>query len=254
MNLTHQQLQSFLDPFYRTYTCRDGRSFYVVSVSHVTDAERALKVLGVWDDLVAAGIPCGDPYLPIRDWPNGIESTIRAHPVVEPWTSRISSRMAEAFLTKDSTEWERLFGEAGAPGAAHRTTQEWLNFSHPREPGLLVEVSDPNYGRMVQPGPIAWPDHGGHRSARRRPRGEADMLVAERKPEAGLARRGADHRQTVGQGRPRAAPGRAHRIAEFCYTAREQYRRIDLCEGGGRVTRGELDASGERECRFPSAS
>jgi crotonobetainyl-CoA:carnitine CoA-transferase CaiB-like acyl-CoA transferase len=156
MNLTHRQLQSFLDPFYRTYTCRDGRPFYVVSVSHVTHAERALKVLGVWDDLVAAGIPRGDPYLPIRDWPNGIESTIRAHPVVEPWTSRISSRMAEAFLTRDSTEWERLFGEAGAPGAAHRTTQEWLNFFHPREAGLLVELSDPNYGRMIQPGPIAW--------------------------------------------------------------------------------------------------
>lgn len=156
MNLTHQQLQKFLDPFYRTYMCRDGRPFYVVSVSHVTHAERALKVLGVWDDLVAAGLPCGDPYVPLRDWPDGIESTIRAYPVVEPWASRISAKMAAAFLTKDSAEWERLFGEAGAPGAAHRTTQEWLNSRHPRMAGLLVEVNDPNYGCMIQPGPVAW--------------------------------------------------------------------------------------------------
>jgi crotonobetainyl-CoA:carnitine CoA-transferase CaiB-like acyl-CoA transferase len=156
MNLTHRELQSFLDPFYRTYMCRDGRPFYVVSVSHVAHAERALKILGIWDELVAAGIPRGDPYRPIRDWPGGIESTIKAYPVTEPWASRISGRMAEAFITKDSNEWERLFGEAGAPGAAHRTTLEWLRSAHPREAGLLIDVADPEYGRMVQPGPMAW--------------------------------------------------------------------------------------------------
>jgi crotonobetainyl-CoA:carnitine CoA-transferase CaiB-like acyl-CoA transferase len=156
MNLTHRELQSFLDPFYRTYMCRDGRPFYVVSVSHVAHAERALKILGIWEELVAAGIPRGDPYRPIRDWPGDVDSTIKAHPVTEPWASRISGRMAEAFLTKNSDEWERLFGEAGAPGAAHRTTLEWLRSAHPREAGLLIDVADPEYGCMVQPGPIAW--------------------------------------------------------------------------------------------------
>jgi len=156
MNLTHAELQSFLDPFYRTYWCRDGRPFYVVSVSHVTHAERALKVLGIFDELVAAGIPRGDPYRPIRDWPNGVDCTIRAHPITEPWAQRISERMAQAFLTKDSTEWERLFGEAGAPAAAHRTTLEWLQSAHPRAAGLLLDIDDPEFGRMVQPGPVAW--------------------------------------------------------------------------------------------------
>lgn len=156
MNLSHRELQSFLDPFYRTYLCRDGRPFYVVSVSHVAHAERALKVLGVWEALVAEGLPRCDPYLPVRDWPDGVDSTIKAHPVTEPWASRISGRMAEAFLTKDSAEWERLFGEAGAPGASHRSTSEWLHSVHPREAGLLVDLVDPEYGRMVQPGPLAW--------------------------------------------------------------------------------------------------
>jgi crotonobetainyl-CoA:carnitine CoA-transferase CaiB-like acyl-CoA transferase len=156
MNLSHRALQSFLDPFYRTYQCRDGRPFYVVSVSHVTHAERALKVLGIWDELVAEGLPRGDPYLPIRDWPDGIDSTIKAYPVTEPWASLISSRMADAFLSRDSTEWERMFGEAGAPGAAHRSTAEWLRSAHPHQAGLLIEVDDSEYGRMMQPGPIAW--------------------------------------------------------------------------------------------------
>ena len=156
LNLTYGELQGLLDPFYRTYTCRDGRPFYVVSVSHVAHAERALKVLGIWDELVAAGIPCGDPYRPIHDWPGGTGTTIKAHPVTEPWATRISALMAQAFLTKDSEDWERLFGKAGAPGASHRTTQEWLHSTHPHEAKLLIPVADPEYGNMIQPGPIAW--------------------------------------------------------------------------------------------------
>jgi crotonobetainyl-CoA:carnitine CoA-transferase CaiB-like acyl-CoA transferase len=64
--------------------------------------------------------------------------------------------MAQAFLTKDSTEWELLFGEAGAPAAAHRTTLEWLQSAHPRAAGLLLDVEDPEFGPMIQPGPVAW--------------------------------------------------------------------------------------------------
>src|SRR5580704_9877182 len=127
MNLTYAELQEFLDPFYRTYLCRDHRPFYVVSGSHATHAERALKVLGIWDEMVASGVPVVDPYRSMREWPSGIDCTLKAYPITEPWAARLTRRMAEVFRTKDSAEWERLFGEAGAPGAAHRTTQEWLH-------------------------------------------------------------------------------------------------------------------------------
>jgi crotonobetainyl-CoA:carnitine CoA-transferase CaiB-like acyl-CoA transferase len=156
MNLTYDELQEFLDPFYRSYLCKDGRPFYVVSGSHATHAERALKVLGIWEEMVASGVPVVDPYRPTREWPSGIDCTLRAYPVTEPWATRLTRRMAEIFRTKDSAEWERLFGEAGAPAAAHKTTQEWLHSAHPREAGLIVEVQDRRYGKMLQPGPIAW--------------------------------------------------------------------------------------------------
>lgn len=156
MNLTHEELQKFLDPFYRTYFCKDGRPFYVVSGSHATHAERALKVLGIWDEMLARGIPLVDPYRSTREWPPGTDCTLRAYPITEPWASRLTERMAEVFRTKDSGEWERLFGEAGAPAAAHRTTREWLHSAHPREAGLLIDVEDERYGKMIQPGPIAW--------------------------------------------------------------------------------------------------
>lgn len=156
MTLTYDELQEFLDPFYRTYLCKDERPFYVVSGSHATHAERALKVLGIWDEMVASGVPLVDPYRSTRDWPSGIDCTLKAYPITEPWARRLTLRMAEVFRTKDSAEWERLFGEAGAPAAAHRTTQEWLHSLHPKEAGLIVEVQDQRYGKMLQPGPIAW--------------------------------------------------------------------------------------------------
>ncbi len=159
MDLSYDQLQPLLDPFYRTYLCKDGRPIYLVSVSHVAHAKRALQVLGLWDEMVAAGLPQVDPYRPIATWPGGIDCTIRAHPITEPWASRLSRRMAEAFLTRDSTEWEQLLGEAGAPAAAHRTTREWLHSAHPRQAGLIVEVEDARYGRMLQPAPVAWLAH-----------------------------------------------------------------------------------------------
>lgn len=34
-----------------------------------------------------------------------------------------------------------------------RTSAEWLREPHARQGGLAVEVDDPRYGRMVQPGP-----------------------------------------------------------------------------------------------------
>ncbi|MGP8096044.1 MAG: CoA transferase [Steroidobacteraceae bacterium] len=156
MNLAYEQLQTLLDPFYKSYPCRDGRRIYVVCSSHATHPERALKLLGLWDEMVRAGLPCFDPYLPQSAWPAGANCTLRALPLSREWADRLADRMAEVLLTRDSFEWERLFGEAGIPAAAHRTTQEWIHSDHANRSGLIIEVHDPRYGQMRQPGPVAW--------------------------------------------------------------------------------------------------
>ena len=46
-----------------------------------------------------------------------------------------------------------------------------------------------------------------------------------------MPRRGPDHRQAVGQRRPRAAPGVADLLAEFDDAARQRLHRVDLGEG-----------------------
>ncbi|TDO98802.1 CoA transferase [Marinomonas balearica] len=155
MDLSYDELQEYLDPFFRTYTCADGRMFYCVCPSHRNHAKRALKVLGIYDELVAEGLPdVKDLHAPISEWDG--ETSIGVYPLPKKWADIISKKMKKAFLQKTSEEWGVIFGEGQIPGAPHRTTQEWVNSEYSKESGLFVEVEDKEFGKMMQPGPIVW--------------------------------------------------------------------------------------------------
>ena len=155
LDVSYQNLQEYLDPFYRTYECSDGRFFYCVCPSHRNHATRALKVLGVYDELIEMGLPeVDDLHLPVSQWSG--ETSIGAYPLPKKWADIISEKMKRAFLTKTSTQWGRIFGLEKIPGAPHRTTQEWIHSAHSKISGLSVEVQTQEHGTMLQPGPIAW--------------------------------------------------------------------------------------------------
>ncbi|OEE65251.1 carnitine dehydratase [Enterovibrio norvegicus] len=155
MNVSYDDLQEFLDPFFRTYECLDGRFFYVVCPSHRNHAKRCLTLLGIFDELLEEGLPeVDDLYVPIAEWSG--ETSIGVYPLPSNWAGKIAEKMKAVFLTKTSEEWGRLFGENGIPGAPHRTTQEWVNSEHCDQSGLIVTVDDPIYGEMKQPGPLVW--------------------------------------------------------------------------------------------------
>ncbi|RBQ14935.1 CoA transferase [Spongiactinospora rosea] len=156
MDLTYERLQELLDPFYRSYPCQDGRLFYHCCPAHRTHAIRSLKVLGLWETVRAEGIPTFDPYLSTDHWPEDADCTLLAYPLSEHWTQRLSKLIAEAFLRHPAEEWERRFDAAGIPGAAHRSTLEWLRSEHPRAAGLLATVDDPVHGELTVPGPVVW--------------------------------------------------------------------------------------------------
>jgi crotonobetainyl-CoA:carnitine CoA-transferase CaiB-like acyl-CoA transferase len=186
MDMSYDDLQEFLDPFYRSYDCADGRKFYAVCSSHVAHPVRALKVLGLWDEMQAAGIPRVNPYLPMRDWPEGVDCTLAAYPLSRAWADRVSTRMKEAFLEKGAFEWEQIWGEARVPGAAHRTTREWLASDHALASGLVLEVDDPVLGPMRQMGNVAWLASDAERVVDKRPapRPDADRDAILRELEA----------------------------------------------------------------------
>ncbi|SFT39664.1 dimethylsulfoniopropionate cleavage enzyme DddD [Pseudovibrio denitrificans] len=155
MDLSYEDLQEYLDPFYRTYECADGRYFYAVCPSHRNHARRCLQALGIYEELLAEGLPeVNDLHLPIKEWDG--ETSIGVYPLPKKWADIISAKMKKVFLTKTSEEWGVIFGEGQIPGAPHRTTQEWVNSEHTNTSGLIVEVNDPEYGMMKQPGPIVW--------------------------------------------------------------------------------------------------
>lgn len=154
MDAEYADLQELLDPFYRNYQCADGRQVYVVSASHNRHPERVLRILGLWDQLQAEGLPNHDAYLDVADWPD--DCSLSSYPLSQSWADRVSGLMKEAFLSKTSFEWERIFGEGAAPAAAQRTTKEWLASDHAQASGLILKVLDPDHGPMLQLGNLAW--------------------------------------------------------------------------------------------------
>lgn len=160
MNLGYEELQELLDPFYRSYKCKDGRMFYVVCPSHNYHAKRCLMALGLYEEMLAEGLPEeADTYLPISEWKVG--ASLGVYPLPKFWADKLAARMKEVFATRTVKEWERIFGRGKFPGAPHRWLQEWMHDDHAEAAGLMIEVDDPEYGLMIQPGPMLWFEESG---------------------------------------------------------------------------------------------
>ncbi|MGB0668835.1 MAG: CoA transferase [Porticoccaceae bacterium] len=154
-DLSYEELQEYLDPFYRTYECADGRLFYIVCPSHRNHARRCLEVLGLYQEVMAEGMPeVTDLHLPVSEWEG--ETSLGVYPLPKHWAEIIAAKIKLVMRTKTSSEWAVIFGEGQIPGAPHRTTREWVNSQHCNDAGLIVEVNDPEYGVMKQPGPVSW--------------------------------------------------------------------------------------------------
>ncbi|MCP3705656.1 CoA transferase [Paraburkholderia sp. CNPSo 3274] len=76
MDLSYDDLQEYLDPFYRTYECADGRKFYAVCPSHRSHAKRCLQAMGLYDEFVETGLPTvSDPYRSVAEWEGVVDSS-----------------------------------------------------------------------------------------------------------------------------------------------------------------------------------
>ena len=169
MDISFDELQDLLDPFYRSYRCKDGRMFYVVCPSHKNHAKRCLQTLGIYDALIAEGLTEEeDTYLPASEWKSDV--SLGVYPLPKAWADRIAARMKEVFLTRTAKEWERIFGKGRFPGAPQRWLQEWISDDHAETAGLMIEVEDPVFGTMIQPGPMVWMEESGEAALSPAPR------------------------------------------------------------------------------------
>ena len=172
--LSYDEVQELIDPMYRNYMCADGRPFYNEAVGNVSHPVKALKALGVWDDLVAQGLPLGNPYQRSAMWPDNQDCTLTGYPLSKKWADKVAARLKEVFLTKTSGEWEQLYRDLDLPGAAQQTLKEWLSDEHAWASGLLVSVNDPVWGKMTQPGSMVWLKNSAEVASIKRPAPQPD--------------------------------------------------------------------------------
>ena len=76
-----------------------------------------------------------------------------SRPLDDPaFAEEAERRIDQLFMTRTAQEWEDLIAEAGSEGAVCRTSAEWFDHPHARAAQMVVEVDDPVYGKMLQPG------------------------------------------------------------------------------------------------------
>ena len=168
-DVSYDELQELLDPFYRSYLCKDGRYFYVVCPSHRFHAKRCLQTLGLYDELIAEGlIEEEDTYRDTSEWES--DMSLGVYPLPKEWADKIAERIKAVFITRTSKEWEKLFGWGKFPGAPQRWLQEWIYDDHAESAGLMIRVRDPEFGTMIQPGPLAWMRESANQMVDPRPR------------------------------------------------------------------------------------
>lgn len=169
MNVSYEDLQELMDPFFRSYMCKDGRMFYVVCPSHKNHARRCLEVLGLYDEFVEEGLTSEEnTYKPWAEWEH--ETSLGVYPMPKDWADKISARMKEVFMTRTSHEWKKMFGRGLIPGAPQRWLQEWIHDEYAETSGLMIDVHDPVYGEMTQPGPVVWMEDSGEEALQPMPR------------------------------------------------------------------------------------
>jgi len=99
-DLSYDDLQEYLDPFYRSYDCADGRKFYCVCPSHRTHARRCLDVLGLYEELVAEGLPeTSDLHAPVSQWDG--ETSIGVYPLPKKWADIIAEKNETGLSDQD---------------------------------------------------------------------------------------------------------------------------------------------------------
>eukprot|EP00802_Teleaulax_amphioxeia_P003368 Tamp_03371.p1 GENE.Tamp_03371~~Tamp_03371.p1 ORF type:complete len:544 (+),score=69.72 Tamp_03371:1146-2777(+) len=116
--------------------------FYLVAPCHATHQERTLKILGLWDELVAKDIPRSREavWQDCSTWGEGVRMMLGTYPISdETWAALLKARISSAFKARPASEWEHMFGAIKVPGAAVQSTREWMHSAHAQASSLIVK-------------------------------------------------------------------------------------------------------------------
>ncbi len=145
-------LRGIGSPASGTYLSGDGRWLYIHASGHSRNTCQLLKVLELYDGLIADGMVDLPVYENV-----GLDNNIPDSAFwSRAWNTNVQQRMANAIAQKPAQHWEDCLTAVGVPSAVHRTAKEWLLADQTDTAALTVEVEDPDFGFVRQVGVQAW--------------------------------------------------------------------------------------------------
>ena len=123
------------DPWSGTYQCRDG-AMVLLNLATPRFVRRFLEATGTLQAWTAKGYL--EPDRLVHD--------------SELWAQH-KHELSALLRTRTAEEWDVLATQVLLPLTRIRTSAAWMESQHAQDAGIIVPVDDPEYGRMLQPGP-----------------------------------------------------------------------------------------------------
>ena len=68
--------------------------------------------------------------------------------LIDSWKYKFN----EVWKQRTALDWENLMSDVGLPVTMCRSIDEWINEEHALQSGAVIEINDPYFGKMKQPG------------------------------------------------------------------------------------------------------
>src|SRR5713101_8752942 len=123
------------DPWSGTYQCRDG-AMVLLNLATPRFVRRFLEATGTLEAWTTKGYLEPDRLVHDR----------------QLWAQQ-RQELSALLRTRTAEEWDVLATQVLVPLTRIRTSAAWMASQHAQDAGIVVPVDDPEYGRMLQPGP-----------------------------------------------------------------------------------------------------
>lgn len=147
-------LEHRMIPFGVPYRAADGRMVILINGVNRLATRRLYKALGIWDQLLAAGLVDISPYTPESLAVRG--RNLADSPTLDfASASLVAELLEEIIATKTAAEWERELCGLGVAAAKVMSFDEWLHDDEARRAGLTAVLTTA-IGDRAQLGRAAW--------------------------------------------------------------------------------------------------
>ena len=133
-------------PMSDSYQTADGKWAFMWAGSNRRHSTQLLKALGIYDDLIAAGMT----DQPLWDDLTRTDNVQFIENLTPQWRELVRAQMAAAFRGKPAPEWTAIMARFGVPFSIHRCAGDWLQAPEPEASALTVTVDDPVHGPIRQ--------------------------------------------------------------------------------------------------------